>query len=173
MSGGQNRRTLPVGFRLNMLVVLADAGVDKSGSSIARCRCDCGNEKIITQRELSRGRIKSCGCFRKKRAEGLNLEHGEARKGKHSAEYKTWEGMIKRCTQPDTNGYERYGGRGIKVCARWLKSFEAFLADVGRKPSSRHSIDRFPDVNGNYQPGNVRWATASQQARNQRPRRRR
>lgn len=74
--------------------------------------------------------------------------------------------MIARCTRPSSNRYARYGGRGIRVCARWLDSYEAFLADVGRRPSPTHSLDRFPDNNGNYEPGNVRWATETEQQRN-------
>jgi hypothetical protein len=79
--------------------------------------------------------------------------------------------MNARCYYPKASEYARYGGRGITVCDRWRESYEAFLADVGRKPSRAHSIDRFPDVDGNYEPGNVRWATAKEQADNRRPRR--
>jgi hypothetical protein len=75
--------------------------------------------------------------------------------------------MIQRCSNPKATRYERYGGRGIKVCDRWVESFDAFLADVGPRPSAWHSIDRYPDNDGNYEPGNVRWATAAEQQQNQ------
>jgi hypothetical protein len=79
--------------------------------------------------------------------------------------------MIQRCEQPTHIGYKDYGGRGITVCKRWRESYAAFLADMGRKPSLKHSIDRYPDNDGDYEPGNCRWATAKEQSANQRARR--
>jgi hypothetical protein len=75
--------------------------------------------------------------------------------------------MKTRCLNPNTDDFKHYGGRGISICDRWLDSYEAFLADMGRRPSAKHSIDRI-NVDGNYEPGNCRWATASEQRRNQR-----
>jgi hypothetical protein len=74
--------------------------------------------------------------------------------------------MIYRCHNPNHVGYPKYGGRGVAVCARWRNSFDSFLVDVGQRPSPKHTLDRFPDQNGNYEPGNVRWATTVEQARN-------
>jgi hypothetical protein len=92
--------------------------------------------------------------------------HGESRP--RTAEYNCWHGMIGRCTRPSDTSWRKYGARGIKVCERWRRSFVDFLADMGRKPSPQHSIDRI-DPNGHYEPGNCRWATASEQRRNTRP----
>jgi NUMOD3 motif len=97
-------------------------------------------------------------------------KHGHARKGKTSLEYNSWAAMIQRCTNPKTKNWASYGGRGITICDRWRTSSEAFLADMGPKPSPKHSLDRWPDNAGNYEPGNCRWATGTEQRLNQRPR---
>jgi hypothetical protein len=89
---------------------------------------------------------------------------------KHDApEYKCWASMIQRCQNPALENYQYYGGRGIKVCERWRK-FENFLADMGPRPGSGHTLDRYPNKDGNYEPGNCRWATRAQQHENMRPR---
>lgn len=81
-------------------------------------------------------------------------------------EYRAWRAMIQRCSDTNTPYYHRYGGRGIRVCHRWRTSFASFIKDVGIRPSSQHSLDRFPEKNGNYEPGNVRWATRKEQQQN-------
>jgi hypothetical protein len=99
---------------------------------------------------------------------GGQVKHGAARRGRQTPEYVAWMAMKARCANPRTRDYELYGGRGVRVCDRWLESFESFLADVGRRPSPKHSLDRHPNKDGNYEPGNVRWATMSEQNRNKR-----
>ena len=100
---------------------------------------------------------------------GRPLKHGQATRSRKTSEYGTWQAMIRRCESPKATDYEHYGGRGIAVCERW-RSFENFFADMGPKPSPKHSIDR-DDNNADYEPRNCRWSTAKEQARNRRRRR--
>lgn len=95
-----------------------------------------------------------------------NESHGHAGHGRQSKTYQAWNSIITRCTNPNSKDWEEYGGRGIKVCPRWRWDFELFLADMGEAPPGK-SIDR-KDTDGNYEPGNCRWATMKEQNRNRR-----
>lgn len=126
------------------------------------CICDCGASKVISATNLVHQITVSCGC-RGAEVGAENKKHGM----RHSKEYEAWKKMRARCQKPYSNGYKHYGARGIIVCQEWDQDFSAFFADVGPAPSATHSIER-KDVNGNYEPGNVVWATAKEQQRNKR-----
>lgn len=128
------------------------------------CDCVCGKTAEATADQLRGGVVQSCGCLHRERTSAANKKHGRS----GTRVYRCWASMVKRCTEPNTTGYKYWGGRGIKVCARWRKSFEAFLADMGEPPTDRHSIDRYPNADGDYRPGNCRWATSEEQNNNSR-----
>lgn len=128
------------------------------------CRCNCGNQMIVAVPDLKSGNTLSCGCYKIEATKRANSTHGMSRS---RPEYRVWWGMIQRCEYERHGSYERYGGRGITVCRRWRRSFEAFFEDMGARPSKKYSIDRI-DNEGNYEPGNCRWATGKEQFANSR-----
>lgn len=163
------------GLRYGRLLVISYAGVAKNGGSMWLCRCDCGKEAAFNSGHLRHGGTKSCGCLLSEWASSMGANrdfiairseraatHGHKRKSKVSVEYKTWLGMKRRCYDEKFKDYPNWGGRGIRVCERWLHSFVNFLEDMGPRPAGKYSIDR-KESDKDYSPENCRWATVQEQ----------
>lgn len=135
------------------------------------CQCKCGGSAIATVSDLKSGKVRSCGCLRREVVSAKNKTHGHTsifrdETGRRSRVYEVWKSMIRRCHAPSDKSYERYGARGIQVCDRWREDFLNFLADMGEPPLGM-SIDR-EDNDGDYEPGNCKWATVEEQNNNTR-----
>lgn len=159
-----------VGLTFNRLTLLHITEVKGKGRTHGMFRCSCGSE---TSREVSAvvcGRVKSCGCAMIEST--IKMGHANKVHGlTGSKEHYAWGHMIQRCYNPNNKSYHAYGGRGIRVCARWLESFANFLVDMGHAPHKSMSVERI-NVDGNYEPSNCKWATPKEQGRNQRKTRR-
>src|SRR5688572_25340643 len=148
MSNLPERRRMFVGASFGRFVVTAYS----PGSASADVTCQCGTTKTVQRRHLLSGASKSCGCLHREVASSAKngLTHGEGADERRSPEYISWNGMLQRCLNPKATNFRLYGARGISVCEAW-KKFEGFLADMGRRPTRGHTLDRI-DVNGNYEP---------------------
>jgi hypothetical protein len=153
----------PIGARFERLTVTGEPFRKKYGWYVP-CRCDCGVERIVRCGALLGAHTKSCGCFNRDKAlKGIRRTHGLSQTGA----WRSYHAMLTRCYNEKIPQFKDYGGRGIRVCDRWLSGFEAFFEDMGERPDGM-SLDRWPDVNGNYEPGNCRWATDEEQHANMR-----
>ena len=150
--------SIPIGKTFGRLHVIRRT--ETAGKTRVVCLCACGNEATVLLASLKCGNTISCGCA---------LQESRVKHGMHNTpEYMAWAAMIQRCTNPNSAEWKNYGSRGISVCMPWRESFRTFFEYVGKRPSRNHSLDRYPDKDGDYEPGNVRWATAKQQSRNTR-----
>lgn len=150
------------GETFGRLTVIKDMGIQQ-GNRRTHVQCICGASLIVRQADLRRGKINSCGCLRVDHVRAKTRTHGESHK---TAEYRTWKAIRRRCQNPNNADADHYFARGIRVCARW-NHYQNFLADMGRRPTSRHSIERLNN-NKDYTPTNCVWATSTQQVRNRR-----
>lgn len=155
-SSGMRRTVIKPGQKFNSLTVIKEIEKSRYMRQIL-CRCSCGKEIVVRVYDL--GRNKTCGCIRQRG----NPKHGLSK----TPEYAAWKSIKTRCYDPNFIEYQHYGGRGIKVCDEWKDDFQAFYSYIGPRPGSGYSVDRI-DNNGDYEPGNVKWSTKSEQHRNTR-----
>lgn len=154
------------GRTFGRLTVIKRSGSDHRGEAVWSCRCACGQDRNVRGSALRMGRQISCGCASTERV--VAMGRASAKHGMEGTpEYRAWASMKARCTNPSTENFPLYGGRGITVCERW-RDFENFYADMGPRPSPKHSLDRWPNNDGDYEPSNCRWATSKQQTTNRR-----
>jgi len=153
------------GQKFGRLEVKEFAGIRKN-NYYWTCLCDCGNFTEVASGNFKRDNTKSCGCLHKEVVSEMLITHGHSRRKHMSRTYNIWCGMLQRCNNPNSKRYKDYGGRGITVCHRWLESFENFYADVGDIPDGT-TFDR-KNNDGNYEPGNWRFATWKEQNNNRR-----
>lgn len=174
LKGNLLDHTFPVGSRCGRWNVIAPCHIQRSGGKSSGryeyahwCVCECGTLSVVKNSDLKTGRSGSCGCLQKERTSECSMTHGMSK----TPEYKVWQGMIGRCHNPEHSDYCSYGEKGVTVCQEWRNSFEAFIEDMGKRPSDNHTIERV-DVYAGYSPENCIWLEREKQAANKRKERR-
>jgi hypothetical protein len=153
-----------IGQNFGKLTVISRAGSSAHQKRTWLCLCDCGKQIVVDGGHLKSGHTKSCSCLQKQKIGDLRRTHGHSMR---TPEYRAWAAMKDRCGNPNNPAYKNYGGRGIKVCQRWIESFENFLTDMGLRPSPGLTLERIKNDDG-YEPSSCKWATRIEQANNTR-----
>jgi hypothetical protein len=157
------------GQTFGRLTVINFVCIDAKGESRWNCKCECGKERVVRCSMLRRNDVYSCGCSKRPWVSTyVHVNTARRKNNKETSEYKSWQHIKERCLNVSCKAYKDYGGRGILMYPQWINSFDDFYEYVGAKPTPKHSIDRYPNNDGNYEPGNIRWATKKQQAGNRR-----
>jgi|ERR1035437_1911857 hypothetical protein len=161
------KRLKLIGQVFNKLTVVSEH-FDNLKSKVTKwlCKCQCGNYIIVQGNNLTNGHTKSCGCYMIEKTKEANTKHGCCGRENTTPEYEAWSSMKSRCNNPNSTKAKNYGLNGITICDRWMNSFENFISDMGERTSPKHSLDRYPNNKGNYEPSNCRWATQKQQQGN-------
>lgn len=155
------RGNVEPGQRFGRLTSVRWAGESREGAALWECACDCGGHKVVRAAHLRQGATQSCGCLQKERASAASTRHG----GNGTKLYRLWRNVKNRCNNESGQDYARYGGRGITMYPAWQDDFVAFATAVGEPPADDWTLERVDNDKG-YEPGNVRWATRKEQARN-------
>lgn len=155
-----------LGQRFGYWTVISEVGI-KGNAMFWECLCDCGKISELNGCNLRRGSTKSCGCHKAELMGKKSTTHGDTVGGVAKKEFKAWSAIVNRCTKPRDSAYHHYGGRGITVCDEWRGCYSKFLADMGRAPTPKHSVERIDNDKGYYKE-NCKWATHKEQCRNRR-----
>lgn len=156
---GYSTNPVDVGQKFGRLTVVEICGRSADGHKTWKCVCECGTTCIRQSNNLKSSKLSNCGCALR----DLAVKHGM----KYSGTYNSWQSAKRRCHTEGDKDFKRYGAVGIQMCSEWRDSFESFFAYMGVRPEGM-SLDRFPNTSGNYEPGNCRWATTTEQNRNRR-----